>query len=351
MIITLTGNLLAERTFEFASWQPGRTQRATAESFQVGGKGINVSRMLTRLGARTVAACFAGGATGDECLQWLCARGLPHHAFRTATPTRTGTVVRVTAPDAANAHGGGADVREGVAGAHAGGVGDAQPPQPPQPETTFLGIDAAPDAAALAECAAWLDAQPVSHALAICGSFPGFLTHAAEPLRDAIVRRIAHGNVHADSHGPTLAWLVMHPVELVKINRQEFDGLCASFAVADADANAKDPGIFRDLPPPSASPMPACLAAACRRWPVRRWVITDGPGPVWFVTRDKAPPASLRPPAIREVSATGSGDVFFAVTLHNFINRHFVLAEAVASAIPCASSNASTFGIAEINTH
>jgi fructose-1-phosphate kinase PfkB-like protein len=100
-----------------------------------------------------------------------------------------------------------------------------------------------------------------------------------------------------------------------------------------------------------ASPMPARLAAACRRWPVRRWVITDGPGPVWFVARDEAPPASLQPPAIREVSATGSGDVFFAVTLHNFINRHFVLAEAVASAIPCASSNASTFGIAEINTH
>lgn len=45
-IFTLTGNLLAERTLTLPAWAPGRTQRAVAESFQVGGKGINVSRML-----------------------------------------------------------------------------------------------------------------------------------------------------------------------------------------------------------------------------------------------------------------------------------------------------------------
>jgi 3'-phosphoadenosine 5'-phosphosulfate (PAPS) 3'-phosphatase len=50
-IFTLTGNLLAERTLTFDAWAPGRTQRATAESFQVGGKGINVAKMLARLGA------------------------------------------------------------------------------------------------------------------------------------------------------------------------------------------------------------------------------------------------------------------------------------------------------------
>ena len=37
-IFTLTGNLLAERTLTFDAWSAGRTQRATAESFQVGGK-------------------------------------------------------------------------------------------------------------------------------------------------------------------------------------------------------------------------------------------------------------------------------------------------------------------------
>ena len=61
-VFTLTGNLLAERTFQFASWEPGRTQRATGESFQVGGKGINVSKMLNRLGLhKCVQQGFAVG--------------------------------------------------------------------------------------------------------------------------------------------------------------------------------------------------------------------------------------------------------------------------------------------------
>jgi len=106
MIITLTGNLLAERTFEFSSWEPGKTQRAARESFQVGGKGINVSRMLTRLGARTLALCFAGGASGGECLRWLGQQGIGHHAFQTSMPTRTGLVVVARAVAAASSAGG-----------------------------------------------------------------------------------------------------------------------------------------------------------------------------------------------------------------------------------------------------
>ena len=57
-IFTLTGNLLAERTVEFDGWSLGKTQRAVRESFQVGGKGINVSKMLSRLGTPNTALCF-----------------------------------------------------------------------------------------------------------------------------------------------------------------------------------------------------------------------------------------------------------------------------------------------------
>src|SRR5215217_6191659 len=116
-IYTLTGNLLAERTLEFAVWSPGRTQRAKHESFQVGGKGTNVSKMLNRLGVANTALCFTGGAPGVECDGWLRERGFAFRAFPTATATRSGTVVRDRS------------------GAHA--------------ETTFLGPDSAPDAAAI----------------------------------------------------------------------------------------------------------------------------------------------------------------------------------------------------------
>jgi hypothetical protein len=79
-IFTLTGNLLAERTLDFERWQPGETQRARRESFQVGGKGINVSKMLNRLGSPNTALCFVGGAPGAECAAWLETRGF---SFRT----------------------------------------------------------------------------------------------------------------------------------------------------------------------------------------------------------------------------------------------------------------------------
>ena len=139
-IFTLTGNLLAERTLNFDTWTPGQTQRATSESFQVGGKGINVAKMLRRLGAPCTALCFSGGATGAECESWLTARGIVPHAFATSTPTRTGTIVR------------------------SGGFA----------ETTFLGPDRAPDAAAVAACAEFLQAQPAGSVLAVCGSLPGW---------------------------------------------------------------------------------------------------------------------------------------------------------------------------------
>src|SRR6476619_931135 len=121
---TLTGNLLAERTLEFETWSAGKTQRAVRETFQVGGKGINVSKMLNRLGVPNVALCFVGGATGAECEAWLTERHFAHTTVNTGGNTRSGTVVRAAG----------------------------------QPETTFLGPDVAPDADALRDCAAFLDA-------------------------------------------------------------------------------------------------------------------------------------------------------------------------------------------------
>ena len=168
-IFTLTGNLLAERTLEFDAWTPGKTQRARAERFQVGGKGINVSKMLTRLRVPHTALCFTGGAPGAECLDWLAQKSLPFHAFPSTTPTRTGTVIRNRSAASAPA------------------------------ETTFLGPDAAPDAAALRACAAFLDAQPAGQILALCGSFPGWASADFEPLRAALTRWLARGTLAVDT--------------------------------------------------------------------------------------------------------------------------------------------------------
>jgi Fructose-1-phosphate kinase and related fructose-6-phosphate kinase (PfkB) len=290
---TLTGNLLAERTFEFSTWQPDRTQRAQAESFQVGGKGINVSRMLTRLQIPNTALCFAGGETGDECRRWLRERGLRHEMFATSRPTRTGLVVRA----------------------------------PGIEETTFLGPDTPPDAAACEACAQFLDTCDASTVLAFCGSFPGWENDAARPLREALTRLIARATVCVDTYGPPLRALVEQPVSLVKINRQEFAQLWGP-----------------EFPPT----LEDALAAAVRRWPVRAWVITDGPNPVGIASPTR-PPTLLTPPPIKEISATGSGDVLFACILHFLYGQGLTLFEAVSFALPFASANAADPGIAEFN--
>jgi fructose-1-phosphate kinase PfkB-like protein len=280
-IYTLTGNLLAERTLEIPSWQPGGTYRAQAESFQVGGKGINVSKMLNRLGVANTALCFSGGPGGLDCETWLRERGFTFHAFRTGPATRTGLVVR----------------------------------SPAQPETTFLGADVAPDAPAVQTCAEYLDAQPPGQVLALCGSFPGWTDAAFDVLRDAIVRWLSRGCVVADTYGPALAWLVEQPLELLKVNASEL----ASIGLGPAAAL-------------SIAPL--------------RYVITDGPGPVRL--RDGLGAESqVVPPAIREVSATGSGDVLLACLLDALFRQRKSLRDAVDFALPYAAANAAHAGVAE----
>jgi fructose-1-phosphate kinase PfkB-like protein len=282
--ITFTGNLLAERTLTFADWSPGQTQRARAESVQVGGKGINVSRRLRQLGAPTLALCFAGGATGEECTARREEEGLPFHAFEAERPTRAGTVVR-------------------------GGPGG---------ETTFLGPDAAPGETAVRMCADFLDAQPAG-VLAVCGSIPGWEDPGCDWLRAALERWLARGTLVADTYGPPLAWLAERPLALVKINRTEFDGLFP--------------------PAPDRLDVGARLSAITGAARPRAWVVTDGPGPVWLRDGD-APAERLLPPVVREVSATGSGDLLLGCILEARWRRGRPLREAVAEALPVAAAHA-----------
>lgn len=284
-IHTLTCNLLAERTLAFSSWTPGRTQRATSESFQVGGKGINVSKMLTRLHVPNTALCFLGGAPGAECAAWLRAHRFAYRAFETSVATRSGTVVRDTSR------------------AHA--------------ETTFLGPDAAPDAAAIRACADYLDAQPGGQLLAVCGSIPGFAAPAFDPLRSAFERWAARGILVIDTYGPPLAWFAQRPVALIKINADELRSLSPVLGGSSA------------FPPAP-----------------RNWIISDGPRDIRF--RDQHGAAgSVTPPTIEEASPTGSGDVLLACFIHALFVQQTTLAQALAYAVPFASANAAHPGVAE----
>lgn len=291
-IFTLTGNLLAERTLGFESWAPGKTQRATAESFQVGGKGINVSKMLNRLGAPNTALCFAGGQTGQACEAWLAERKFNHRAFATVAATRAGTVVR-------------------------GGS---------QPETTFLGPDVAPDAAAIRACAEFLDTQPAGAVLAVCGSLPGWESPDYDVLRDVVHRWPERGSLVVDTYGAALRWFVNEGVALIRVNRRELETL---FTPAEQKLSGGE-----------------LLRITRDRHRALRWAVTDGKAPVWFIA-DHHDPESIPSPTVREVSPTGSGDVMLACVLQGRFHRGLSWRDAVVWALPFAAANAAHAGVAE----
>ncbi len=293
-LYTLTGNLLAERTLEYDTWEIGRTQRATRESFNTRGKGVNVSNMLARLGTESTALIFAGGASGAESEAWLRQRGLTYHAFATQSPSRTGTVIW----------------------------------SEQQPETTFLGPNIAPDESAVAACADYLRQLPDGQVLALCGSFPGWDEVYFAPLRDEIDRWVSRGQLYADVYGPPLHGIINQPVELIKINRQEFD---AFYPEAERTESVEKR-----------------LQSARDKWPVKNWVISNGPDSVWVQSGEDAP-REFTPPKIVEVSPTGSGDVLFAVMLHALQVKKLSLADAVAYSLPYASANAAHMGVADFD--
>lgn len=292
-IITFTANLLAETTYEFDAWREGKTQRARSESFQVGGKGINVSKMLNWLGARNAALCFPGGVFGPPCERWMAEKGIATMPFRDGCVTRSGSVVR------------GAE----------------------QEETTFLGVDSAISAEAVEAMIDALDAIEEPFLLAICGSIPEWGGARWEPFRAWIAARPDQATLVVDSYGACLPFLAAQRPAIVKFNRDELETLF------DPQMRHRETG---DL-----------LARAAELFPVARWVVTDGGNPVWL--KDGASkPESFAPPPVKLVSPTGCGDVFFATLLDCLYNKDgYDLRAAAERAADYASRSAAMPGIAE----
>lgn len=65
MIYTVTFNPALDYVMHLSSLLPGETNRAEGEALQVGGKGINVSIVLARLGMENTALGFLAGDTGE----------------------------------------------------------------------------------------------------------------------------------------------------------------------------------------------------------------------------------------------------------------------------------------------
>jgi 1-phosphofructokinase len=76
MIYTVTFNPSLDYVVRVAKFLPGDLNRSEAEDLFVGGKGINVSVVLKRLGIESVALGFVAGFTGREIIHRLDEMGI-----------------------------------------------------------------------------------------------------------------------------------------------------------------------------------------------------------------------------------------------------------------------------------
>lgn len=89
MITTVTLNPALDKTVHINKLVPNDANRVVDVETDAGGKGVNCSRMLRELGAKTKAITFLGGKPGDYIRMVLDREGVPLDFVQTVKPTRT----------------------------------------------------------------------------------------------------------------------------------------------------------------------------------------------------------------------------------------------------------------------
>jgi 6-phosphofructokinase 2 len=92
-IVTLALNPAIDSACEAEAVFPTRKVRTFGQRYDPGGGGINVARVLARLGDDVKVACLSGGATGALLDELLAREGLHAHAFAMAGHTRMSMAV------------------------------------------------------------------------------------------------------------------------------------------------------------------------------------------------------------------------------------------------------------------
>ena len=98
MIATVTLNPSLDEWIHLPSVRLGQLNRATHFARYPGGKGINVSRVVSELGQRTVAYALTGGADGQMLQQLLRRLGVAYDCVTVKGSTRNNYKIRTEAP-------------------------------------------------------------------------------------------------------------------------------------------------------------------------------------------------------------------------------------------------------------
>lgn len=93
MILTVTLNPALDRTLAVPNFEVGFRHRASDTVTLPGGKGVNVARVIKRLGQPVIATGFVGGRTGERVLAELEREDILCDFVRIEGETRTSTAV------------------------------------------------------------------------------------------------------------------------------------------------------------------------------------------------------------------------------------------------------------------
>ncbi|WP_435098727.1 1-phosphofructokinase [Halorubrum sp. N11] len=94
MILTVTLNPAVDHTINVdGELDPERVNRGNVARYDAGGKGINVSKYLTGLGAETVATGIVGGLFGEYVARQLSRTKTPHDFVEMSGCTRLNTTI------------------------------------------------------------------------------------------------------------------------------------------------------------------------------------------------------------------------------------------------------------------
>ena len=294
---------------------PGEVNRLRSVVVDVAGKGVNVCRVLQRLGVD--ALCLAqGGSNGDEVMALASAEGLHLHLIPSAGSLRTCTSIIETSPSS------GRRVTELV-----------------EPSSA---VDEA-CVAALRETLKTL--LPTASALAIAGSqAPGYPPDYQAQLAD--LAHQAGVPVAVDLQGPSLIGVLAMQPALVKINLAEF---VATF-LADRFHGGEHSGLLAQ--PTLSAELMAAIAQISRSHAATSFVLTRGANSIVLARDGQSRVVAVTPLAASEVvSPIGSGDSFLAGMIAQLLRAGTsdwhrlsleALEEATTLAIACAQANART---------
>ncbi|HTY36514.1 MAG TPA: hexose kinase [Bacteroidota bacterium] len=262
MVLTITLNPMLDKTVHIGQLQRGAIHRATAMETVPGGKGINVSRQLKRLGIRTLATGFLGGDAGHRISEMLTAEGVDHEFVMTNARTRDGVTYL-------------------------------------EPDGTWTAVFEpafAIDAMSVDALRSKFDKLIPQCSWVMCGgSSPGEETD--DLFFEAIVKAHDAGLPSVlDSYGNAFGRAMKAKPTMVKPNKKEFE--------STYNARLESAGDYVD----AINFLFSQGANYC--------IITDGGSP--FYAGVKGHYWKVSPPAVRTVNPTGSGDAMIAGILYGF---------------------------------